>query len=349
MLDATQPIAIFGNGLGDHLLALPALRALAELFRGQLRLVCMPGVRSLFFSDLPLRSFCEVTMDSVDGGRIFDAEAVAQELGETDLVLSLNPWHSETVTQLLKLLGRPRSIGFHPGFAKALPLEYNKHSAELAFDVPLELAPSLRIEDFADPPAISAVAWQRARDIRSLVPESMRVLAVHADTGIWTSSGSNPSEANVAPSHVRGSKMWPADRFVQLLNQFLCRHSDIVVFVVGARNLHLDQGNCSSRIVPCLGLPLDTTLALVGQSDFFLGVDSCMLHAADLYRIPGVGLFGPTDCREFGFRFAPHRHVSRGTSMDGIAVEAVLDALESIVQDQTDRDIQTVPSRECPS
>lgn len=348
MLEATQPVALFANGLGDHLLALPALRALADLFRGRLTLVGMPGVRSLFFSDLPLRSFCEVPMESVDGRRIFDAEAVRENVREADLLLSLNPWHSQVVTQLLELLGSPPSIGFHRSFDKALPLDYSKHSSELAFDVPLQLAPALRVEDFAGPPAISADAWQRARDLRSLVPASTRVLAVHADTGIWTSDGSNPSEADVAPSRVRGSKMWPAHRFVRLLDLFLRRHSDIVVFVVGAKNLHLDRGECGSRIIPCLGLPLDTTLALVGQSDFFLGVDSCMLHAADLHRIPGVGLFGPTDCREFGFRFAPHRHVSSGTSMEGIAVDVVLDALESLVGDHPDREIPAVPACGCP-
>lgn len=348
MLDATRPVAIFANGLGDHLLALPAMRALAELFQGRLTLVCMPGVRSLFFSDLPLRSFCEVAMESLEGRRIFDAETVAQEVGKTDLFLSLNPWHSQAVTQLLELLGRPRSIGFHRSFEKALPLDFKKHSAELAFEVPRQLAPSLRVEDYADPPGIPAGAWRRARDLHSLVPASMRVLAVHADTGIWTSSGSTASAATVMPSCVRGSKMWPAHRFVQLLDQFLRRHTEFVVFVVGAKDLHLDQGDCGSRIFPCLGLPLDTTLALVGQSDFFIGVDSCMLHAADLYRIPGIGLFGPTDYREFGFRFSPHRHVSGGTSMEGIAVEVVLDALESLIQDRPDRDMPPVPSMECP-
>lgn len=274
MIDASQPVAIFGKGLGDHLLTLPALRALAGLFHGQLTLVCMPGARKSFFSDLPLRSVCEVPMNSINGDRTFDAEAVATEVGTTDLLLSLNPWHSSAMSLLLELLGPRHSIGFHAGFDKGLPLDYSKHSAELAFDIPLHLDKALRLEDFAGPPAVSMSAWRRARALRSLVPTSMRVLAVHADTGIWTRSGSHAFGADVAPSRVLGSKMWPVERFVQLLDEFLYRHPDVVVFVVGGENLHLDQGNCGSRIIPCCGLPIDTTLALVGQSDFFIGVDS---------------------------------------------------------------------------
>src|SRR6266516_2903876 len=112
MIEALQPVAIFGNGLGDHLLILPALRALAELFRGRLTLVCMPGARNSFFSDLPLRSVCEAHMNKVNGGRVFDAQAVATAVGTTDLLLSLNPWHSSSMSRLLELLTPRHSIGF---------------------------------------------------------------------------------------------------------------------------------------------------------------------------------------------------------------------------------------------
>jgi ADP-heptose:LPS heptosyltransferase len=66
-------------------------------------------------------------------------------------------------------------------------------------------------------------------------------------------------------------------------------------------------------------------------ADLFLGVDSLFLHAADLFRVPSVGLFGPTACEEWGFRVTPTwRHISGHGSMDTIQREAVLDALLSI-------------------
>lgn len=72
------------------------------------------------------------------------------------------------------------------------------------------------------------------------------------------------------------------------------------------------------RLVRVERLRLGVALALVSLSDLFLGVDSCMLHMADLCRVPGVGLFGPDSsegarkCRGgLSFRGASSRHGPR--------------------------------------
>jgi ADP-heptose:LPS heptosyltransferase len=147
--------------------------------------------------------------------------------------------------------------------------------------------------------------------MRNLVPPQAKVLLVHADT--------------------KPEKMLPAERLVSVLDAFLERHTNFVTFVVGTRNLHLDRGRYGKRVFPCYEVPLPISLALVGEANLFLGVDSCMLHAADLFKVPGVGLFGPTSCSEWGFRIGPHRHIYRGGYMDAINVDDVLDALESLI------------------
>ena len=222
----------------------------------------------------------------------------------------------------------PLSIGFHPNFNEQLARDYNKHSADLAFDLPRWFDPLLKIENFAEPPLTSLHARRRARRIRAAACLPMHILAVHADTGLWTPEGSRVMGARVAAEGMLGNKMWPPEQFVEVLDAFLSRHPDFIAIVVGSVDLRLDRGRNGSRIVPCCGLPLDVTFALVGTSDLFLGVDSCMLHAADLYGVPGVGLFGPTNPGEFGFRFGPHVHLAGGPFMEGITVDAVLAALE---------------------
>jgi ADP-heptose:LPS heptosyltransferase len=129
------------------------------------------------------------------------------------------------------------------------------------------------------------------------------------------------------------SKCWPVPRFIELLDRFLSRRCDFIVWVVGLPYGPLDVGRHAQRIVNCAGLPLDVTMALVSRADFFLGVDSCVLHAADFFRIPGVGLFGPTSSTEWGFRIAPHRHLCGSGSLDSITVDAVLEALEDLIGD----------------
>ena len=217
------------------------------------------------------------------------------------------------MTALLASLNPARSIGFFPEFQVALPLNYRKHTSDLAFDLPAYLDPSLRLEDFAAPPRFPAEAGAIASRIRDLLSPSMRVLAVHPETAI--------------------NKMWPPERFVADFDAFLAKHPEFVAMVISQGTQGLDGGRYGSRVIPCAGLPLAVAFHLVAQADLFLGVDSCMLHVADFFHVPGVALFGPTSSREFGFRLGPHRYVNGNGTMDSIQVSSVVEMLESLVEE----------------
>jgi ADP-heptose:LPS heptosyltransferase len=127
--------------------------------------------------------------------------------------------------------------------------------------------------------------------------------------------------------------MWPLDRFGYLLDIFLDRHPEFIVFIISKDQLQIDTGRKSGRIISLYGLPLSSCLSFVSQADLFLGIYSCMLHAADLFNIPGVGLFGPTKYTEFGFRFSRHRYVYGNGNMNQIRIDEVDTALESLLAD----------------
>lgn len=317
LLTAEHPVAFFVNGYGDHLLTLPALRALARLFAGRLTLICMPGARHTFFAELPLRAVYAPLMHKEAGTRTFDAAAVARSVQPCDLLLSLHPWHSSAVDRLLERLAPEHSIGFTSAFQTIVYWQDDRHAVDLAFQIPQWLVPSLQLSDFAGPPVFPREAQEWAAKLRRLAAAPRRILAVHADT--------------------LPEKMWPAERLVRVLDAFLERHPEFLAFVVGSYDQGLNRGRHGRRVVPFYGVPLAHSLALVGQADLFLGVDSCMLHAADFYRIPGVGLFAPPPDAEgyssvagFGFRFARHRHVCGDGRMESIPEAAVLAALEEL-------------------
>jgi len=306
------PAAIFGNAIGDHLLALPALRALAALFPSRLSLICMPGSRRRFFPDLRLRSVCEVKMPSRGRReRAFAAARVVERVGKCDLFLSLNPWHSQSVDRLLKLLSPEISIGFSPAFQVALPRDETTHRADLAFGVPAYLDRELRLEDFAYAPRLPAQCRPRVRRFLRWAAPRKRILAVHTET--------------------KADKSWPRERFNTVMHSFLERHRDFVILVLDFRNWNLAGGEFKDRIIQSPHLPLPYAFSMVGESDLFLGVNSCMLHAADLFRVPGVGLFEPGGDRRWGFRFSRHRHVSHPRSVKRIRERDVLEALESLL------------------
>jgi hypothetical protein len=56
-----------------------------------------------------------------------------------------------------------------------------------------------------------------------------------------------------------------------------------------------------------------------------------MLHVADLARVPGVGLFGPTNAKEFGFYIGPHIMIQADGSMEKLETDMVIEALNQIV------------------
>jgi ADP-heptose:LPS heptosyltransferase len=144
-----------------------------------------------------------------------------------------------------------------------------------------------------------------------MLPWDACVLAIHADTS--------------------PEKMWRSERFIAALDIFLERHHEFFVFLVGGTSQALDRGSHGDRVILAYHLPFDAICALVASADLFLGVDSCMLHLADLEMIPSVGLFGPTRAAEFGFIVGPNVTLQCMGGMDMISHRRVALALESLL------------------
>jgi ADP-heptose:LPS heptosyltransferase len=263
------------------------------------------------FDDLPLKRAIKIRVESSAYGREFDADAVAAETGNCDLFLSLVPWHSESLTRLVEKLRPQLSVGYFSNYDIQIPLNFNQHTSELAFDMVRLFDEGRRLQDFTAPPCYPNDARAEARKLREQLNLGAKALAVHADTG--------------------QKKMWDGVKFMQTLDIFLSLHQEFTVLLVGGRPQSLDCGLYGDRVIPCYGLPLPVSMALVTEADYFLGVDSCMLHAADFAGVPGVGLFGPTSAAEFGFLVGPHIAIQATHNMAEIEAPDVADALESLL------------------
>ena len=330
LLAARRPAVIFANAYGDNIMTLMALRALGALFPARLAFIGETNVQRRFFADVDFGAVHEVdfslvaTDPSGGQGRSFDVRRVAEQIAGCDLFLSLNPWSSASLQALRQALLPAPSVGFLRGFDVNLPVDASRHSVQLAFDLPTHLEPRLRLESFSAPLRLSEAARRPALRLLSRLRPGTRILAVHADT--------------------KANKMWPAERFLALLDRFLAAHPDFLALIVGSVDIGLASLSSARPVISCLGLPLDVTMAMVGAADLFLGVDSCMLHAADVFRVPGVGLFGPTSSHEFGFVFARHRHVDARGAMESLSAAQVSEALESLLTEIAERDQTGLPS-----
>lgn len=321
LLQAEGPAVCFVTNVGDAVLTLPTLRALGEMFSAPITMICPKASFDLCFREVSPR-LVDVTGLPLVGTpplpgqpqRPLDYEALVSEIGAVDVFIDTLPWSSLSsvvIQPFLQHLAPTTSIGFSTGGYDVVVPKEECHSADLTFKLAQLFDPSLRIEDYAQSLPIPPAVQERARSIRAAVPAGAKVLVVHADTN-WS------------------EKRWPVTRFIDLLDRFLSRHREFVAWVVGMGYEELNVGRHGGRVFAQLGLPLDLTMGLVATADLFVGIDSSMLHAADLARVPGVALFGPTRAATWGFRFARHRHVDMST-MAEITVEAALNAMEELV------------------
>ena len=313
-LSAEYPLAFFCNGYGDNFINLPALRALSRLFEGRLTLVCRQGPDLFCFDDLAVNR--RITLDARFNGDDyeFDAVAAAAEIGQCDLFLSLVPWSSSSLSKLLEAWGGIVSIGFFENYTCRLRRDYDKPSADLAFDIVRSLNPDYQLHDFLEPLRYPGKRRQDVHEIFSMLEPGTRTLAVHMDT--------------------LAHKLWDESRWIESLDAFLDKHTNFIALLVGRPKRPVDtaQWRNASRVIPCYGLSLPSSCCLVAESDFFIGIDSCMLHVADLARVPGVGLFGPTNVKEFGFYIGPHIMIQADGSMEKIEVGMVVEALNQLVE-----------------
>ncbi len=317
VLRVDRPAVYLGGKIGEAIVTLPTVRALSEMFTAPLTMICPKFIFDLCLWDVSphLVDITGLPAAGVAPRRVPDYGALAAQVGSVDVFINTVPWNlisNSFVRPLRESLGPKTSIGFkidHDSYDIVAPKDVD-HAADLIFNLARLFDPSARIETYAQPVSVSPTVREKARSIRAAVPRQTKVLVVHADTD-WV------------------EKRWPVTRFIDLLERFLSRHRDYVAWIVGMGHEELNVGEERDRIFPYLGLPLDLTMGLVANADLFVGIDSSMLHAADLARVPGVGLFGPTRPATWGFRFAPHRHVDMKTMAD-ITVDEALRALDDL-------------------
>ena len=301
----------FLNGLGDQLLVRPALSALCAIFPDRVRLLCPRGLHEVFFSGLPFRAVTEFDYWFEDGSFCFVPSALPAADGTKGLFISLAPWEAPSLAQARRELKPVQSVGFGDNYDVAIPLDFTKHSALLAFDVPLAYRSDLRFEDYTEPPQLPSWAIESARRIfHSLAPRSLRIV-IHADS--------------------KPEKMWPTASWLETIHQLLSTYDDLRIFLVGYDHPVFAATRISSRVRALYSLPLPVSLALVSMADAFVGIDSVILHSADFFRIPSVGLFGPTRAEEFGFLFSGNRTLQGAGRMDAISVDACVQAVQDLL------------------
>jgi ADP-heptose:LPS heptosyltransferase len=300
-------VIFFANGYGDTVMVQPTLRGLAQELRGFKTLIFQKGSHAFLTQDLGFDRVVSVPMWSAEGGRMFDAEALASAVGPCDGFLALVPWESRALKEIRRLLNPKVSIGHFSGYDIQVPLDRGFNNIELNFEFVRLFNPAANISEYWFGPTFSPPVRAFVDDLMAALPAGSTTLAVHADT--------------------TEEKMWSDQGWQELLEIFLTDRPSHFVFVVGHEIRNVLPRRHSERVIPLQGLNLEASMCVVANSDVFAGIDSCMLHVADLCGRPGFGIFKSTNPSEFGFFRSPNVQLLCGTKALSDEISEYVDAL----------------------
>lgn len=278
--------AVFANGLGDAVLALPALRALKSA--AALTRLATPVAPQL---DILFDEFADERRRIGFGpGNSFPTDQLRAALSGTDIVAFLTTWENDALREwLAETAGRVASFGFSPLFGdKTIKASGHYFDRYLAISQAMTGVGSL--EAFAYPH--SCRQWTPFE--RDLGPRL-------ADFDYWVLHPDTKAYKNLPPS------FW--NQFVSVV---LRRRPTTRLVIVGRdHRAFVDEIRSDRRVILA---PSNFALCtyLVSRCSRFCGVDSCFLHYADLQRTPCLGLVrGGADLERWGLRLTPCRDVLR--------------------------------------
>jgi ADP-heptose:LPS heptosyltransferase len=297
-------LVVKAAGIGDLLLAVPALRALRAAYpQATLDVLTTPQSAPLL-RDSPLVNRV-IPLDKIPFDyphqvlrtpwRLAPLLGLWREIhaARYDAVLLL---HHLTLPfgrlkyRLLLAAARPAlTVGLDNGHGAFLDVAVPdagfgaRHEAEYCLTV--AAAVGAPVSSPLPGPALADLGWENEERKRAVSPDGP-VVALHLGSGSYSRA-----------------RRWPLDRYVALAHVLRQEFGVRIVLVGGPDDDDLDTQfiealRCPAWITPAAsGLDLRATARLLAHSDLFIGNDSLPMHLAAAAGTPVVAIFGPSNHR----------------------------------------------------
>lgn len=303
-------LVIKAAGIGDLLLAVPALRALRATYpHARIDLLATPASAALLRDSPLVDGVLAVDKAGLDyprqilraPWRLWPLVGLWRRLrgGRYDAVLLM---HHLTLPfgrlkyQLLLRAARPAlRVGLENGHGAFLDVRVPdggfgaRHEAEYCLD--LAAAVGARVGEPATGPTLADLGWTDIRRTANVAtpPGTGPLIALHPGSGSYSLA-----------------RRWPLERYVELARA-LHREFGARIIVVGGP----DDGDLHVRCVEALGRPawvmpaadtesLRAMARLLASCAAFVGNDSLPMHLAAAAGTPVVAVFGPSNHRAWG-------------------------------------------------
>lgn len=296
--EAKRTVVVAPNWVGDNVMALPVLEALAATDR-RLTVLAKPHLGSLL-EQVPAvdevverQESDEETVERLRQGTFDEAVILPNSFRSAWL-----PWRAG-IPLRWGYRGRPFRWSFRwpllrPGVRR--PREKGRHQTE----------------DYRELLAAMAVAapasWIPRLELSTQMTEKGRALLARANL----ESGSGPLIGLFPGAEFGPSKRWPWKRFVALSRELRRRWPESrQLIVAGPKEIWLAVRiyEETGKIHPVIGPDLDLgqLTAVLSQLDLLVSNDSGPMHLAAALGVPCVALFGPTDPQRTGPTGEGHR------------------------------------------
>lgn len=281
--------------IGDTLLATPALAALRRAYpRAEITVLVSASNTGILDGnpDITRRILVPAPGDGPQLARFLAAvRALSQERQKYDLVINLSA--AGTIVTRLAGLSAPRHHLRMPPFWWLIGGRSRSFSSRHTIDQYLHaIAPLLphSVTEAERTPRLSLTIRDRSA--------ARRVLREH---------GLSPSSllvtVHVGGDGFGGRKRWSVERFAAVARH-LIEECDAHVLLIGGK-AEVPLAEEARALLPegatvlAGKTPLMVTAALIEQSTLFIGNDSGPLHIAAAVGTPAVGIFGPSNWRQF--------------------------------------------------
>lgn len=295
-------LIIHAGALGDCLLTLPALGALARRFpEAEIELAGFPSPHGLLERRSPVNRV--VSIEALGLYRAFTGELpedLAAYLRSFDLIISWFGHQDEAYCRALASLGHGESAPRLLIASSRPPAESSEHAVDFLLST---LAPlGLTIDERTPRLALLEEDHEAAERILhtfgiGTADDSLRVIAIHPGSGSQR-------------------KCWPVARFAHLIHA-LDRPDRLFLLIEGPADrdsveqllelcVHRDRAYTQLRLARLRNAPLPHLAAVLARCHLFIGNDSGVTHLAASVGAPVVALFIATDPARWGPRGRVH-------------------------------------------
>ncbi|WP_331351888.1 hypothetical protein [Cellvibrio sp. UBA7671] len=278
-------LVIAENAIGDCIMMLPALRALSRNSTEGFRLLVSPNKReSVFFEfEKQIELWTDYTSE---GDYIFPSdENIRRASGGCDSLVNLCTWWNDFDSFMIDgITAYSVAETKFESYPSSLRTHDLLHAFENYFKVVNQIFETESIENYVAPVMLPSEAIGFAKSIKERLGTKIKLLGIH--------------------SYSRPDKTMTSCAFPTEINKFLVKNPDWVIVNLDPIKGTILDAVSREKVLRLYGRPLSYYLAMVNVCDAFIGVDSCFLHAADLARIPSVGLFSPTSPKIWGLKFS---------------------------------------------